>query len=145
MVKKHSKMKETQGADETDAMVCEDCGNAECQCGPCESCGQAECGCEGGACGTCGPSACGCGPSGGGCGAGGCGCGPTYGGHGSWGHKKMLAGFALIVLAVLWYLKNVGTIPDALFWPIVFGLAGLALLIKGFWLKRYEDQSCGHC
>ena len=56
----------------------------------------------------------------------------------------MFAGFALIVLAVFWYLKNTGTIPDALFWPIVFGLAGIALLIKGFMLKRYEER-CGCC
>ncbi|MBI2446196.1 hypothetical protein HYV43_07455 [Candidatus Micrarchaeota archaeon] len=97
----------------------------------CEDCGKSECVCEGGeCCGACGPSACG---------------GHGYGMHGGWAHKKMFVGFGLIVLAVLWYLKNIGTIPAALFWPIVFALSGLALLIKGWWLKRREEECCGHC
>ncbi len=96
----------------------------------CEDCGQDECCCEGE---SCGPHACG--------GHGYAG----YGMHGRWGQHKMFAGAGLIVLGVLWYLKNVGTIPAAMFWPIVFGFAGLALLIKGWWLKRQEDECCGHC
>lgn len=93
----------------------------------CEDCGEGEC------CGSCGPAECG--------GA----CGHGYGMHGGWAHKKMFLGFGLIVLAALWYLKNVGTIPAALFWPIVFAMSGLALLVKGWWLKRREDECCGHC
>jgi len=97
----------------------------------CEDCGEEPCCCEGESCGSCGPHACG---------------GHGYGGmHGSWGHHKMMAGAALIVLGVLWYLKNVGTIPAALFWPIVFGIFGIALFIKGWILKRHEDECCGHC
>ena len=57
----------------------------------------------------------------------------------------MFAGAGLIGLGALWYLKNVGTIPPPQFWPIVFGIAGLALLIKGWWLKRQEDECCGYC
>lgn len=119
MAKKFSNKEHAPMRNDSDDMVCGDCG-------------QQECCCEGGSCGSCGPSGCG-----GSCGHGGM--------HGGWAHKKMLLGFSLIVLALLWYFKNVGTIPPHLFWPIVFALSGLALLLKGWWLKRQEDQCCGHC
>lgn len=130
MAKKHSKLEKPM--DDVTGIECEDCGQEDCACDPCTDCGKMDCSCRGyvGGHGSCGPH----------------GGGHGYGGwHGGWARKKMFVGFGLIVLAVLWYLKNVGTIPAALFWPIVFGLTGLALLIKGWWLKRYEDQCCGHC
>lgn len=95
-------------AKQSEAMVCEDC-----ECEPC-------C-CEGG---------CGCGPS---CGCGsGCGCGPMHGG-GFW-HVKFL-GLGLLGLGVLWYLRNVGTIPYDLFWPIVLVLGGLAFIAKSYMMR----------
>ncbi|GEM_PF-3327395 len=129
---KHSK-KESEKEIE---MVCQDCGNTECQCGPCESCGQMECGCEGGSCGSCGPSG-GCGSSMGGCGSGACG---SSGWHGGWANKKIGLGIGLIALAVLWYAKNTGYLNPALFWPVVFGVAGIVLFIKGIWMKNREQK-----
>ncbi|MBI5226570.1 hypothetical protein HY994_05050 [Candidatus Micrarchaeota archaeon] len=129
-------------ADDSAEMVCEDCGQDNCSCGPCDGCGQMPCECAGGSCGSeggCGSGACGCSPSMDSCGSG---CG---GMHGGWAKKKISVGIGLIAIAVLWYAKNTGMLNPAYFWPLVFGLAGIALMAKGIWMKHREKQCCGNC
>ena len=97
---------------ESESAVCADCGKEDCCC-------EESCGCDA----SCGPS---------GYGAN-CGCGPCSGGYGQ--HKKWL-GLGLILLGILWYLKNTNVIPAQYFWPIVFVVAGVGLLSKGYFMRH---------
>lgn len=79
----------------------------------CTDCGQKDCSSEESCCGSCGQSA--------------------FGSHGNCkghGKHKMFLGTGLVLLGILWYLKNTNVIPAIYFWPIVFVVAGLGLIGK---------------
>lgn len=49
-------------------------------------------------------------------------------------HYLIVCGLAVVVIAVLWLLRNANVIPTGLLGPLIVGVAGLALLAKAAYM-----------
>lgn len=44
--------------------------------------------------------------------------------------KCTTVGIMLVIIGILWYLRNVGALPTEVFWPVILVIAGIVCWLK---------------